>query len=151
MTANDNIDYKVTYIVTPIQYATKLKQAIRGINFDRSKQLTDFDTRVLSALDCAIWGLRYVEIIRDIGGVVAYDTMNMSLDRLERAKYVTRTQFKARVTYTITTSGRAIIAEINQKLIELCDPRNQPQVKMRKYTAQKKKAEKKRKGNKRAL
>jgi DNA-binding HxlR family transcriptional regulator len=103
--------------IGPIHYYSAVTPALNALTAETPIRLLSSDLRVLNLLNCFANGVRYNRILKDLS--IDFGALNRTMVRLSDLRFVSRRQHKQRVTYTITTSGRAMIADINQRIIDL--------------------------------
>lgn len=116
--------YRVTTIITPIQYATKLNKALDHYNKGQSIQLTNLDSGILQALLEAKRGVCNGPLMLLVRNRMWPLRFNQSLARLVKLGFIVRTEYKNRVVYTITVSGKIALSGISDILAELCEQLN---------------------------
>ena len=107
--------------MSPIDYAAFTLKAIRdhnggGLRFG----MTQLDMEILHALKRFGRGMREKEVASETRGFIRRGTILWSLERLINDKYIVKTGLNRRnVCYTITLEGRAVLDDLNARIIAL--------------------------------
>ena len=112
--------YDVITTITPITYVLRLPRALDGFNSQGEHTLTPLQSYTLIGLNEARTALRYMQLMRSVKDRINTERFNEALKYLVACKYIHRRTHGKTITYSITVSGRAAVADLNQRLIDLC-------------------------------
>jgi hypothetical protein len=116
------IVYKVRFVITPINYAKGFSKAIKERRADTPiTSLEEIDIKILDTLSGLRKAMRERPLMLHTSGRINRHGMLNALDRLIAAGYITRLKIKNKVLYAITTSGRALIDELNERIIQIVE------------------------------
>lgn len=108
--------------MSPIDYAANSIKAIRDHNGGFVKfGLTQYDMELLHVLKRFDRGMRERELMREARGNVNRHFILAALDRLLTDKCIVRTEYKRSVFFTITLEGRAVLDDLNDRLIKIVE------------------------------
>ncbi len=98
--------YKVSTIITPINYIVGFPKAMKDLNQQRAIELQDLDLMILAILEQAKMGLRNRGIMKALYGRVHMPKFVRSLNKLMEEECITQVKYRKSVFYTITLEGK---------------------------------------------
>lgn len=115
--------YKVTTIVTPINYYSKGKHAVKSYNRKAHTELEELDVKILEELTRATRGYPAMKLrgaVQDKKQIFSA-VFNRAVNRLIALKYCMRVKHRKWIYYSITMKGRNALATINDILTKMVE------------------------------
>lgn len=114
--------YGVKFVITPINYATGFSKAIRQHNERGPKNtLEELEAKILATLMAFNRGMRERPLMMQATGRINRQRMLFALARLQSHNYIQRVQIKNKVLYCITTEGRNVVDDLNDRIIKIAE------------------------------